>query len=298
MLRALLVLCFLYTAMMQAQQSHPLYPGKVPNSRAVPNPESVEHRASGGRAISNVAIPELTAYRPEHPNGQAVIICPGGGYARLAYDKEGVWIAKQLVKDSITAFVLKYRIPQDATNVNKSLAPLMDAQQAIRTVRKQATDHGVDPNRIGIMGFSAGGHLAATAATQFARPADPNETDTTSVRPDFVALIYPVISFDSTITHAGSRRNLIGDAPPASRVTRFSAEEQVTPLTPPAFLVHAADDRAVPVQNSLRFYESCLRHGVAAEMHLYAAGGHGFGLRNPTTPDRWLERFTNWLRTL
>ncbi|THH41817.1 alpha/beta hydrolase [Neolewinella litorea] len=298
MYHLLLLALFFSTAPVLAQETRPLYPGEVPNSRPVPDPETTEQRPSGGRAISKVAVPELTAYRPAHPNGRAVIICPGGGYARLAYDKEGVWVAERLAADSITAFVLKYRIPQDATNVDKSLAPLMDAQQAIRTVRQNAAAYGVDPHQIGIMGFSAGGHLAATAATRFSLPADPNETDTTSVRPDFVALLYPVVSFDSTITHTGSRRNLIGDLPGEAQVHLFSADEQVGPQTPPAFLVHAADDRAVPVQNSLRFYENCLRNEVPVEMHLYPSGGHGFGLRNPTTPDDWMERFTNWLRIL
>ncbi|MCP9236123.1 alpha/beta hydrolase [Lewinella sp. JB7] len=294
-------LCLLIAALstaMPAQQTQPLYEGPVPNARAVADPETVEEREVGGRSIADVAVPELTAFLPDHPNGKAVIICPGGGYARLAFDKEGVWVAERLNRDSITAFVLKYRIPQDATNVDKSLAPLMDAQQAIRTVRKRAATYGVDPHQIGIMGFSAGGHLAATAATQFDRVADPGETDTTSVRPDFAALLYPVISFADSITHRGSRNNLLGERATEAEVIRFSAERRVTSDSPPAFLVHAADDGAVPVENSLAYYRSCLDHGVPAELHLYAAGGHGFGLHNPTTPDDWVERFTNWLRTL
>ncbi|WP_116106551.1 alpha/beta hydrolase [Lewinella sp. IMCC34191] len=297
--RFLLTLGLMTAGMLYAQDTQALYPGTVPNSREVPDPETmVDRGGSGGRAFNDVAVPELTAYIPEHPNGQAVVICPGGGYARLAYDKEGVWVAERLNQDSITAFVLKYRIPQDETNVDRSLAPLMDAQQAIRTVRRSANRYGIDPNRIGIMGFSAGGHLAATAATRFERNADPTERDTTSVRPDFAALIYPVISFDSSITHAGSRNNLIGESPAAGMVERFSADRQVGPNTPPSFLVHAADDQAVPVENSLRYYMQCLQFGVPVEMHLYPAGGHGFGLNNPTTPDDWTERLVNWLRTL
>ncbi len=281
-----------------AQRAQPLYPGAVPNARAVPDPETIVDREVGGRAINNVAVPELTAYVPDHPNGRAVIICPGGGYARLAYDKEGVWVAERLVADSVTAFVLKYRIPQDETNVDRSLAPLMDAQQAIRSVRRSAAEYGIDPGKIGIMGFSAGGHLAATAATRFSRPADPTETDTTSVRPDFAALIYPVISMDSALTHQGSRDNLIGAEATEADVLRFSTDRQVTDQSPPAFLVHAADDGAVPVGNSIAYYEACVAHSVSAEMHLYAHGGHGFGLKNPTTPDDWMERFLNWMRTL
>ncbi len=281
-----------------AQQTQPLYTGPVPNSRDVPDPETITDREVGGRAIENVAVPELTAYVPEHPNGRAVIICPGGGYARLAYDKEGVWVAERLMRDSITCFVLKYRIPQDATNVDRSLAPLMDAQQAIRTVRAGAADYAISPDKIGIMGFSAGGHLAATAATHFARPADPTATLSISLRPDFVALLYPVITMDSAQTHTGSRNNLIGEQPSESEILRFSADKQVTNDSPPAVLVHAADDGAVPVGNSLAYYEACVAHAVPAEMHLYAHGGHGFGLKNPTTPDDWVERLLNWMRTL
>ncbi|PPK88752.1 acetyl esterase/lipase [Neolewinella xylanilytica] len=295
----LLPICLILSAVITAQDSQPLYPGPIPNARETADPETMVDRGEkGGRAFNDVAVPELTAYLPEHSNGRAVIICPGGGYARLAYDKEGVWVAERLNRDSITAFVLKYRIPQDATNVDRSLAPLMDAQQAIRTVRKNADRYQLDPGRIGIMGFSAGGHLAATAATRFQRNADPNEGDTTSVRPDFAALIYPVISFDSTVTHAGSRNNLIGATAAEGMVELFSADRQVSAATPPTFLVHAADDRAVPVENSLRFYSSCLAHGVPVEMHLYPAGGHGFGLNNTTTVDDWTERLVNWMRSL
>ncbi len=280
-----------------AQEEFLLYPGLLPNARKVPDTERVVARATGGRAVFATAVPTLRAFLPAHPNGKAVIICPGGGYVKTAIDKEGVLVAEALRQDSITAFVLKYRIPQDETNVVKSLAPLQDAQQAIRFVRDHAADYGLAPDQIGLMGFSAGGHLAASAATQFTQPADPNELSTTSVRPDYVALIYPVISFTPELRHAGSRTSLLGEAPTAAEDLRFSAEKNVTAATPPAFLVHAADDKSVPVGNSLAFYAACIREGVPAEMHLYARGGHGFGLHNPTTPDQWLERFVNWVRT-
>lgn len=281
-----------------SQEALTLYPGEVPNSRAVPDQEWVEDRGAGGRAFYATSVPEITPFLPPHPNGKAVVICPGGGYVKTAFDKEGVWVAEALNRDSITAFVLKYRIPQDTANVDKSLAPLQDAQQALRFVRDRAEEYGIRPDRIGIMGFSAGGHLAATAATQFSRLADANERSTTSVRPDFLALLYPVISFTPELMHAGSRKNLLGETPTAAEDLRFSAEKSVSDATPPAFLVHAADDKSVPVGNSLAFYEACLAHGVPVEMHLYPGGGHGFGLVNKTTPDRWLERLVNWLRTL
>ncbi len=292
----LLFLTVIFSA--KAQQEMPLYPGVIPNSRNVPDPEVVEGRETGGRFISNTAVPTLTVFLPKHPNGKAVVICPGGGYRGTAIDKEGILVAQALNEDSITAFVLKYRIPQDLTNVDKSLAPLQDAQQAIRFVRKNAAKYRIGPAKIGIMGFSAGGHLAASAATRFHKMADSNETDTTSVRPDFVALVYPVISFTDELTHMGSRTNLLGANPSPADILLCSAEKQVTPDSPPAFLVHAADDKVVPVGNSLAYYSACLENGVSAEMHLYPKGGHGFGMFNTTTPDEWMGRLRNWVRTL
>ncbi|MBI1226666.1 MAG: alpha/beta hydrolase fold domain-containing protein [Bacteroidetes bacterium] len=281
----------------KAQETLPLYPGTIPNSKNVPDPETLLERGENNRAYQNTAIPTLTVFLPKNPNGKAVVICPGGGYARTAFDKEGVLVAQSLNEDSITAFVLKYRIPQDLTNVDKSLAPLQDAQQAIRFARKNAAKYRLNPNKIGIMGFSAGGHLAASAATRFRKMADANELDTTSVRPDFVMLIYPVISFTEELAHKGSRKNLIGENPTQADILLCSPEMNVTADSPPTFLVHAADDQTVAVGNSLAYYEACVKNGVGAEMHLYPKGGHGFGLFNPKTPDVWMERLKNWLRT-
>lgn len=276
----------------------PLYPGAVPNSKNVPDPEQVEARATGGRFISGTAVPTLTIFEPAAPNGKAVVICPGGGYRGTAFDKEGILVAESLLEDSITCFVLKYRTPSDLTNVDKSLAPLQDAQQAIRYVRQQAPRYHLDRSKVGIMGFSAGGHLAASAATRYQQPADPDQMDTTALRPDFVILIYPVISFSEPLVHKGSRTNLLGDAPTEADILLCSPDQQVTPQSPPAFLVQAADDRAVPVGNSLAYYSACIANGVSAEMHLYPRGGHGFGLFNTTTKDVWMDRLKNWLRGL
>jgi acetyl esterase/lipase len=299
-MKRIMCLSFLVLTLLslQAQKEMPLYPGIIPNARQVPDPERVVERETGGRAFHDTAVPTLTVFTPAHPNGKAVIICPGGGYVKTAFDKEGILVAKSLLEDSITAFVLKYRIPQDLTNVDKSLAPLQDAQQAIRYVRKNAKNYQLNPTKIGIMGFSAGGHLAASAATHFRKPADSNETDTTAVRPDFVVLIYPVISFSDELTHRGSREHLLGTDPTEAEILNWSNEEQVGPDAPPAFLVHAADDTAVPVGNSLAYYQACVAHGVPAEMHLYPRGGHGFGMYNKTTPDDWMGRLKNWLKTL
>lgn len=275
-----------------------LYKGAIPNSKNAANTEALTIGNDKVTRISKVSIPSMTMFRPVQQNGMAVIICPGGGYAILAWDKEGTKVAEEFNKWGITVFVLKYRLPDDSFNIDRSLAPLQDAQQAIRLVRENASLWGIDKNKIGIMGFSAGGHLASTVTTHFTFKADTNETDTTSLRPDFAILVYPVISFDSSITHKGSRNNLIGANASVEKVKFFSNELQVTPFTPPVFLVHAGDDVTVPVENSIRFYRACIQNRVSAEMHLYPAGGHGFGLFNKTTTDNWMERLKNWLNAL
>jgi acetyl esterase/lipase len=279
-----------------AQSTLPLYSGTIPNSK----PSDVRETSvteSGDRVrISNVVQPTLTVFvpAPGTANGTSVIICPGGGYARLAIDSEGYDVAKRLNEMGVTAFVLKYRLPNDQSQPDKSIAPLLDAQQALRFVRQQAAKYQLNPERIGLMGFSAGGHLAAWAGTSFARPAGDNPGPE-SVRPAFLVLLYPVVSFSDSLRHVGSRDNLLGKSPSAEQIRQFSNELRVSAQTPPTFLVHAEDDKTVPVNNSLVFYQACLRHGVPAELHLYPRGGHGFGLNNTTTPDRWTDRLRNWL---
>lgn len=275
----------------------PLYPGVVPGSKKSSVKEQVIFE-NGTFLVADVIAPTLTKFSPAKPNGIAVIICPGGGYGILAIDHEGVEVAKLFNESGITAFVLKYRLPNDAIMVDKSIGPLQDAQQAIRTVRKQAVAWGLNPDKIGIMGFSAGGHLAATAATHYSVFADPAMKDTVSVRPDFTILIYPVISFDDSITHKGSKNNLIGTQPSPELTKKFSSELQVTKNCPPAFLVHSADDAAVPVENSIRFYQAYIKNKISVEMHLYPKGGHGYGMHNKTTSDEWFERLINWMNTI
>jgi acetyl esterase/lipase len=275
-----------------------LYKGKVPNSTNAPNKENTVIGEDKVMRVAKVSIPSITMYKPAQQNGMSVIICPGGGYSILAWNKEGTKVAEEFNKWGITAFILRYRLPDDTTMIDKSIAPLQDAQQAVRLVRSSAAEWGIDKNKIGIMGFSAGGHLAATAATHFTYKADQKNTDTTSVRPDFAILVYPVISFDTSFAHIGSRNKLIGTNPAADRVAFFSNELQVTANTPPTFLVHAGDDKAVPVENSIRFYQACIKNKVPVEMHLYPKGGHGFGLNNPTTTDNWMERLKNWLSSI
>ncbi|MVN75540.1 prolyl oligopeptidase family serine peptidase [Hymenobacter sp. HMF4947] len=273
----------------------PLYSGSIPDSKPSRVQETSVTEGAGVR-ISNVIQPTLTVFMPskEKANGTSVIICPGGGYARLAIDHEGYDVARRLNEMGVAAFVLKYRLPNDQSQPDKSIAPLLDAQQALRLVREQAGKYGLNPERIGLMGFSAGGHLAATAGTHFAQPVGTNP-GSASVRPAFLVLLYPVISFSDSLKHAGSRENLLGRTPSADQVRLYSNELQVSAQTPPTFLVHAEDDKTVPVQNSIVFYQALRRHNVPAEMHLYPQGGHGFGMNNKTTKDQWIERLQNWL---
>jgi acetyl esterase/lipase len=281
----------------QSVSEIPLYSGTIPGSKQSTIKEQIIF-ANGGVRISNVIAPILTKFLPAKPNGTSVIICPGGGYGRLAIDHEGVDVAKAFNQIGVTAFVLKYRLPNDTIMVDKTTGPLQDAQQAIRTVRKQAAAWGLNPDKIGIMGFSAGGHLAATAATHFSLIADPAMIDSGSVRPDFAILMYAVISFDDSIAHKGSKSNLVGKNPSPELVKLYSNELQVTKNTPPTFLVHAGDDATVPVENSIRYYQACIKNKVLAEMHIYPKGGHGFGLNNKSTSDKWFDRLINWMNTL
>ncbi|HQS53174.1 MAG TPA: alpha/beta hydrolase, partial [Daejeonella sp.] len=244
-----------------AQEIIPLYITEIPNSKPAPNKEKSVMGADGILRISNVSIPTLSIYKPEKSldKGAAVIICPGGGYKILAASHEGADVAKEFNKWGITAFVLKYRIPNDTTMQDKSIGPLQDAQRAIQMVRERAAEWNIDPHKIGIMGFSAGGHLAASASTRFNDPVIANPKNT-SLRPDFSILIYPVISFMEGITHRGSRENLMGKNPDPKVLEKYSNELAAGPKTPPAFLVHAGDDASVPVKNSIVYYEALQKH--------------------------------------
>jgi len=241
--------------------------------------------------ISKVQVPQLEVYLPNKrgASGQAVIICPGGGYARLAYDWEGTDIAKLFNAHGIAAFVLKYRLPDSLSSTSPDQVPLMDAKQAISIVRARALVWNINPNKIGIMGFSAGGHLAATLSTHFDQ----------STRPNFSILIYPVISMEKSIAHMGSRTNLIGAKPTDAMVKLYSNELQITPNTPPTFILHATDDNAVPVENSLTYYQALKKNGVPAEMHIYPTGGHGFALAlGKGSLEKWPTLLFDWMKEL
>jgi acetyl esterase/lipase len=275
----------------------PLYKDSIPNSKFSADKETSKTEGENKiLIISNVSRPSLTAFLPpkEKANGTAVIICPGGGYSILAASHEGYDVAKKFNEMGVAAFVLKYRIPDDSTMINKETGPLQDAERAIQIVRENAEAWNISPRKIGIMGFSAGGHLASTAGTHFNHVIIDNKKNI-SLRPDFLILIYPVISFSDSIGHVGSRDNLLGKNPSAEKIKEYSNELQVTVQTPPSFLVHAGDDGAVNVKNSIYFYEALQQNHVNAELHIYPKGGHGFGMNNPTTKDKWMERLQNWM---
>lgn len=270
----------------------PLYPNGVPNSKPTP-PGYVEKIANDW--ITDVSVPTITPYFPGKgkATGTAVIVFPGGGYAGLASGHEGRAVAQQFNKIGVTAFVVKYRLPSDSIMVDKTIGPLQDAQRAIQIVRERAAGWGIDPHKVGIIGFSAGGHLASTLATHYSKAVIDNK-ENINLRPDFAMLIYPVITFGQ-YAHVGSRENLIGKNPPQALIDLYSNEKQITSDTPPTFLVQAEDDDVVPVQNSVMFYEGLLRNNVKAEMHLFEEGGHGFGLENPKSPDHWFDWAENWM---
>ncbi len=252
--------------------------------------------APGAVGDEDVDRPTLTLY-PADPainTGTAVVICPGGGYAMVAMDHEGHQFARWFNSIGVSAFVLRYRLGMRYHHP----APLQDVQRAIRYVRVNAADWGVQPDRIGVMGFSAGGHLASTAGTHFdsGDPSAQEPISRASCRPDFMILGYPVISFTTEYTHQGSRRHLLGDNPDPALVESLSNELQVASDTPPTFLVHADDDRGVPPENSILFYLALKKAGVPAELHIYRKGGHGFGLApQDAILGSWPGRLRDWL---
>lgn len=290
----------LFTMTAQSQEIIPLYPqDSIPNSKPSSVAEKNETGNDGILRISDVTVPTLTVYLPsaDKANGTAVIICPGGGYRILAAGHEGADVAKQFTEWGITAFVLKYRLPSDETMEDKTIGPLQDAQRAIQLVREKAKMWALNPRQIGIMGFSAGGHLAGSASVHFEKPVISNPLKT-SLRPDFSILIYPVISFGEELVHKGSREYLLGMEPSADKVKFYTLENQVTKKTPPVFLVHAKDDKAVKVDNSLVFAAALDKNRVKHDIYLYDRGGHGFGMKNPTSDVEWMKYLKQWMFNL
>ncbi|WP_202412787.1 alpha/beta hydrolase [Duganella lactea] len=267
-----------------------LWPEGVPGKRDI-GPEQV-----GNGYTSNVSEATLTMVSPavDHPNGTAVIICPGGGYVRMSTAREGDQYANWLGTLGVTAFVLKYRMQEYGHP-----APLQDVLRAVRTLRSRAAEFGIRADRIGVMGSSAGGHLAASAGTLFDSPLGRTGAplDSVSARPDFMMLMYPVITMQDPVAHAGSRKALLGANPSAQDLTLMSLEKQVTPATPPTLLIHTQEDNTVPVENSILFYQALTKAKVPTEMYLFEHGGHGMGMRQGLgTSSLWPRRAEEWLR--
>ncbi len=282
----------------------PLWPKMVPNQMESNEKEVVDRREDGITWVTNVQKPTLEVYLPSRKNatGQAVLIFPGGGYGGLAYDWEGTDIAKALTLKGVAGIVVKYRLPwSKSITEGKNVVPLQDAQRAIRLVRSKAAAWGIAPEKIGIMGFSAGGHLASSLGTHYRDKVyeRQDEADDLSARPDFMALIYPVITLGHPSTHTGSRASLLGENPTQEEVDYLSNEKHVDGETPPTFLLHAMDDKAVPVENSILFLGALREHQVPATMHVYPTGGHGFSLAlNDERLKNWMGLLYDWLATL
>ncbi|MDR2232958.1 MAG: alpha/beta hydrolase [Tannerella sp.] len=262
-----------------------LWENEPPTSNQLTAPENID----ANYWITNVSTPELTIYLPEKSkaNGQAVVICPGGGYSGLASNHEGIMVAQWLNSQGIAGIVLKYRMPNGHKEV-----PLDDAEQAIRYVRSHAAEWNIRPDAIGICGFSAGGHLASTASTHFS-------LEGVSSRPDFSILFYPVVTMDPDVVHSGSKNNLIGTNPSLSDIHIFSNEKQVNSNTPPAILFLSDDDLAVLPENSIRYYQALKANNIKASLHIFPVGGHGWGFRPDFAYNKQvLELLAAWLKAL
>lgn len=300
-LSSFLLFCCLTTSVIAQNFVMKVWPAGVPGS--IVNENYFENSTIKNGSVSlyfKVTDPTISVFLPpeEKSNGTAVLILPGGGYGVLAFDYEGTDIARWLNKNGIAGIVLKYRLPSDQIMKDKSIGPLQDAQEAVRIIRRSAIEWKINPDRIGVMGFSAGGHLASTLSTHFSEKVYETK-DTTSARPDFSLLIYPVITFDSSFTHTGTRKNLIGANPSKAAVRSFSNELMINEHTPPAFLVHAADDKVVPVKNSLVYFENLVNSHVPAEIHVFQNGGHGFGLAaDKGTESAWPDLCLRWLKEI
>jgi acetyl esterase/lipase len=282
-----------------------LWPAQPPGATNVKVREVVVEREHPtglrDRIARAVAKPIVTVFRPKRANGAAVLIVPGGGYRHVVIDKEGFETARWLRGRGFTALVLRYRLPGDGWTAGPD-APLQDAQRAIRVIRANAAKLGIDAKKVGVQGFSAGGHLAARLATEFATPVyeSLDAADASSTRPDFVGLMYPIITMSDDLTHGSTRAQLLGPKPSEASVARFSAHLNVPRDAPPAFLMHATDDDAVPVENTLLMFDALRRAAVRTELHVFDRGGHGFGLRGIAgmTAAAWPELFRSWVARL
>lgn len=293
----LLGLLFIFIKIHAQQQTIYIWNGKIPGAIETEGYVEKPHIENGRlHSTSQVTQPTLEIFlAEENPTRTGIIIFPGGGYTHLAIEKEGYKIAEWLNALGVHAFVLKYRMPSDKSMTNKTVGPLQDAQRAMCLLRRNAEEYNLNPDKIGIIGFSAGGHLASTLSTHYNQKTYA-ATDATSAKPNFSILIYPVISMEDGVTHQGSKISLLGENASTELIEKNSNETQVTEETPITFLVHATNDQAVPVENSINYYLALKEHGINAEMHLYEDGGHGFGLGREGTHTQWPDALKNWLR--
>ena len=282
MKKILMILCSLIS-LVKAQEVINLYQDTIPNA------------TDKSRAFLEKNMPKLFVYTPDENIAKniGVLVIPGGGYSHIAMDHEGHAVAKELVRNGYSAYVLQYRLPSPNIMRDKSIGPLQDAQQAVQLIRT------LNPQikKVGVIGFSAGGHLASTLITKFKKDYIPNPTHI-SLRPDFAGLIYPVISMQNEVTHKGSKNNLIGESPSDELVQLFSSEQQVSPEVCPVFFVHAKDDTAVPIENSYRMMAALDKVKVPNTLYVFEKGGHGFGLINKTSDKKWFDAFLSWMSTL
>lgn len=282
-----------------------IWPGAAPGGEhATAKEEVIERRKSPDalkdRIVRGVTVPTLVVFRPARPNGAAILMAPGGGYAWVVMDKEGYEAAELFAARGVTVFVMSYRLPHEGWAAGPDVA-LQDSQRALRLIRGRAAEFGIDPKRIGVMGFSAGGHVAGELTLAWDKPAyaPVDAADVMSARPDFSVLMYPVATMKPPFAHAGSRRNLLGEAPTPAQEAAYSLEAQARPDAPPVLLIHAADDFSVPVENALALFDALRASKVPAELHVFEEGGHGFGLRFavgkpvaawPEMTLKWMER--------
>lgn len=295
---ALYILFSLSETVLSQKAVYKLWPKGVPDAIVNDNYKERVVKAWGRDSWAGVSDPEIQVCPApaEISNGTAVIICPGGGYGRIAYTIEGDSIASWFNENGVTGIILKYRLPSDSIMKDKTIGPLQDAQEAVRMVRRNAIKWGIKPDKIGIMGSSAGGHLASTLCTHYSEKTYPL-TDSVSARPDFAILCYPVISMIKPLTHTGSRNALLGFNPDTTDVVKFSNELQVTPATPPTFLFHSSNDGAVPVENSIYYFLALQKNKVKSEMRIYQYGGHGYSLaKQGTTEKQWPADCLAWMK--
>lgn len=297
--KLILILSLLSTSSLFPQEfTLPLWENNIPNQSNIRVIETSE--STDIVRIQQVDKPTIEVYLPSKKSqtGEAVVICPGGGYKILAIDFEGEDVAKWFNANGITAIVLKYRLPHTQNNIEGRLSPFLDLQRAVRLIRYNSDKWNINPHKVGVIGFSAGGHLASTLGTHFEDNFFTSDSiDAISCRPDFMILMYPVITFNEPYLHKGSRSFLIGDSPNPNLINYYSNELHVTEKTPPTFLVHAGDDGAVPIENSLMFYEELKKHNVKSEMHIFPEGGHGFGLAiGKGRLEEWKNLCVDWIR--